>query len=57
MEAADKNGVFFFPILVNHEKDSWDELISEALPRLKNGSFAGEYQDSLRKRFIENLGG
>ena len=57
MEAADKNGVFFFPILVNHEKDSWDELISEALPRLKNGSFAGEYQDSLCKRFIENLGG
>ena len=57
MEAADKNGVFFFPILVNHEKDSWDELVSVGLPRLVNGSFGGEYQDSLRKRFIENLGG
>ncbi len=57
MEAADKNGVFFFPILVNHEKESWDELVSEALPRLTNGSFAGEYQSSIRKRFIENLGG
>ena len=57
MEAADKNGVYFFPILVNHEKDSWNELISEALPRLKDGSFTGEYQNSLRKRFIENLGG
>ena len=57
MEAADKNGVFFFPILVNHEKESWDELISEGLPRLANGSFGGEYQASLRERFIKNLGG
>jgi phosphoglycolate phosphatase-like HAD superfamily hydrolase len=57
MEAADKNGVYFFPILVNHEGESWNELISEALPRLANNSFAGEYQISLRKRFIKNLGG
>lgn len=57
MDAADKNGVFFFPILVNHEKDSWDELVKEALPRLANGNFAGEYQANLKARFIKNLGG
>lgn len=57
MEAADKNGVYFFPILVNHEKESWNELISEGLPRLANGTFGGEYQDNLKARFIKNLGG
>ena len=57
MEAADKNGVYFFPILVNHEYDSWCELVEEALPRLENGTFGGEYQASLKSRFITNLGG
>ena len=57
MEAANKNGVYFFPILVNHEKDSWDELVKEALPRLANGTFEGEYQANLKARFIKNLGG
>ena len=57
LDAAEKNGVFFFPILVNHEKESWDELISEGLTRLANGSFAGEYQDTLKAKFITNLGG
>ena len=57
MEAADKNGVYFFPILVNHEKESWEELIKDALPRLKNNTFGGEYQADLKARFIKNLGG
>ncbi len=57
MDAADKNGVYFFPILVNHEKESWSELVSTGLERLKNGSFGGEYQTELKRRFIENLGG
>jgi hypothetical protein len=57
LDAAEKNGVYFFPILVNHEKESWDELISEGLPRLANGSFGGEYQDQLKRRFVANLGG
>lgn len=57
LDAAEKNGVFFFPILVNHERQSWDELISEGLTRLANGSFSGEYQDELKRRFVANLGG
>ena len=57
MDAAEKNGVYYFPILVNHEKESWDELMSEGLMRLANGTFGGEYQDSLKRRFVANLGG
>ena len=57
MEAADRNGVYFFPILVNHEYESWCELVEEALPRLENGTFEGKYQASLKARFIKNLGG
>jgi phosphoglycolate phosphatase-like HAD superfamily hydrolase len=54
MKAASANGVHFFPILVNREKESWEELVSVALHRLASGSFAGEYQESLKERFIKN---
>ena len=57
MKAASANGVHFFPILVNREKESWEELVSVALHRLASGGFAGEYQESLKERFIKNLGG
>ncbi len=57
LDAAEKNGVYFFPILVNHERQSWDELISTGLEKLENGTFGGEYQQSLKERFIKNLGG
>ena len=57
MEAAEKNGIYFFPVLVNHEKESWEELASEGLSRLQSGSFGGEYQQSIKAKFIKNLGG
>lgn len=57
MEAAEKNGVHFFPILVNRERFSWQELIAVGLPKLEDGSFGGSYQEDLKKRFIQNLGG
>ena len=57
MDAAEKNGVFYFPILVNHEKESWDELISVGLEKLASGTFGGEYEDELKKKFVSNLGG
>lgn len=53
--AADKNGVFFYPILFGSEKASWDRLENEALPKLMNGEFAGEYQEMLKKEFHDLL--
>ncbi len=57
MEAAEKNGVFYFPILVNHEEKSWEELATTGISNLKLGSFAGGYQALKRRAFLANLGG
>lgn len=56
MAAADKNGVYFYPILVRGEKASWEEFISEGLTKLTAGSFGGEYQEKKRAEFLKNLG-
>jgi phosphoglycolate phosphatase-like HAD superfamily hydrolase len=55
-DAAEKNGVHYYPILVNHEKESWDEAIAIAYEKLKNGSFA-EYGKDKKREFLENLRG
>lgn len=56
MDAAEKNGVFYYPILVRHEKESWAEFVSEAFPRFMAGTYGGEYQEEKRRQFLENLG-
>ena len=55
-DAAEKNGVWYYPILVNHEKDSWDEAIAVAFPKLQAGEYA-EYGIQKKKEFYANLGG
>lgn len=55
LDAAVKNGVGYFPILVNREIESWEELIDVGLPALITGSFGGEYQARLIEKFRENL--
>jgi phosphoglycolate phosphatase-like HAD superfamily hydrolase len=55
-DAAEKNNVHYYPILVNHEKESWDEAIAVAYGKLKNGEYA-EYGAEMKKKFLENLGG
>ena len=55
-DAAEKNGVYYFPILVNHEKSSWDEAIAVAFDKLQNGEYA-EYETQKKKEFLANLGG
>ena len=55
-DAAEKNGVYYYPILVNHEKESWDEAIAVAYGKLQNGEYA-EYGVEMKKKFLENLGG
>ena len=55
-DAAEKNGVHYYPILVNHEKESWDEAIAVAFGKLQSGDYAG-YGAEKKKAFLENLGG
>ena len=55
LAAAEKNGVLFYPILVGKEEFSWQRLSEEAIKKLDDGSFAGEYQDMLIKEFYANL--
>ena len=56
-DAAEKNGVWYYPILVNSEQESWIELRESGLDRLKNLTFGGEYQQAKKRAFLENLGG
>lgn len=53
--AAEKNGVWFYPILVRHEAESWVELVSTALARLTSGAYA-PYGEALAEKFLANLG-
>ncbi len=57
LDAAEKNGVLFFPILVGHEKQSWQEFISLGLSRLVNGEYIGQYAQNKKTEFLKNLGG
>lgn len=54
-DAAKKNDVYYYPILVRHEKESWDEFRETAVNRLTEGSFGGEYQEKKVQEFLENL--
>ena len=55
-DAAEKNGVHYYPILVNHEKESWDEAIATAFVKLQSGEFAA-YAAQKKLEFLQNLGG
>jgi len=56
MDAAKKNGVFYFPILVRHEKESWEEFIASGFDHLLFGDYAGAYQQEKTAAFLKNLG-
>ena len=55
-DAAKKNGVHYYPILVNHEKESWDEAIAVAFGKLQSGDYA-QYGAQKEQAFLHNLGG
>ena len=55
MDAAKVNGVFYYPILVGHEKDSWSEFIRAGFQKLTNGTYEGVYQSEKIDAFIQNL--
>ena len=55
-DAAEKNGVHYYPILVTHEKESWDEAIAVGFGKLQSGEYA-EYGAAKKQEFLHNLGG
>lgn len=54
-DAAKKNGVLYYPILVRHEKESWEEFQSTAVSKLMNGEYSGDYQALKIEQFLSNL--
>ena len=55
-DAAEKNGVHYYPILVGHEKQSWDEAIAVAYGKLRDGEYDA-YGTGKKQEFLKNLGG
>lgn len=54
-DAAKKNGVYYYPILVRHEKESWREFVEQAVGKLVGGSYVGAYQEQKETEFLGNL--
>lgn len=55
LDAAKKNGVFYYPILVRHEAESWQEFMDKAVSKLLDGSYGGAYQQEKIDTFLNNL--
>ena len=56
LESAKSNSVYYYPIQVRHEKESWAELENTALDKLVSGAF-DEYELEKIEEFKANLGG
>lgn len=54
LEAALKNGVHFFPVLVGREAESWARLRKEGLARFLDGTY-GEVEQGFIREFLGNL--
>ncbi len=55
-DAAEANGVHYYPILVNHEKQSWEEAVSVAFGKLRAGDYEA-YGHEKKQAFLRNLDG
>ncbi|MGT2887100.1 HAD family hydrolase [Streptococcus didelphis] len=55
LAAAQENGVAFYPILVGHEADSWEELAQKISQDFIQGKFTKKEQESLVEGFWHNL--
>lgn len=55
-QAARKNRVLYYPILVNRENESWQRFLEEALDTFLKNEYAGAYQQALLDEFNANLG-
>lgn len=55
LDAAKKNDVFYYPILVRKEKQSWEEFKETTISKLISGEYGGEYQKLKTEQFLSNL--
>lgn len=55
LEAAEKNGTWFFPIIVGDEKASWDDFRENIADKVANGEFTQEDHDQYVEKFWSNL--
>ena len=55
LKAAETNEVFYYPILVKKEKDSWQDFINRGISNLLSGSY-NEYETIKKRDFYKNLG-
>lgn len=55
LEAADKNGTWFFPIIVGDEKASWEDFYNNVADKFVAGEFTQEDQDRYNEKFWSNL--
>ena len=56
MQAAEENGVLYFPILVRLEKECWEEFVNYGFEKLVSNEYAGEYAEKRKYAFLKNLG-
>lgn len=57
LDAARKNGVYYYPILVKRERESWEEFISLGFDKLIDFSYGDGYQQKKIDEFLSHLGG
>lgn len=55
LEAAKENGVFYYPIMVRHEAQSWNEFVTEGLEHFLDDTYGGIYQDKKTEEFLNHL--
>lgn len=55
LDAAKTNGVYYYPILVRHEGESWAEFRETAVDKLTAGEYGGAYQQQKLDAFLDNL--
>ena len=56
LDAAEQNGVYYYPILVRHEAQSWEEFVREGIGHFLDGTYGEGYQQEKREQFLRNLG-
>ena len=55
LKSARSNNCLFYPIIPDHEEDSWERFYSEAMDRFFAGTYKGQYEEELIKEFNKYL--
>lgn len=55
MKAGQANGAMFYPIVPGREETSWERLYREGLPKFKDGTYAGAYENERIQEFLDVL--